>query len=173
VTSTPDPLAEVTAFEKGVSSEAVYDAWAATYDADLIEQCGYNSPALAAGHLVRLLADIDQPVMDFGCGAGLVGQELLSRDVSTIDGLDFSKGMFDVAAGKGIYRALLRGDLTAPLAIDDNAYAGATCIGSMGNGHIEPEHVLGLIRTVQPGGPIVVYSNADGEFQRSVHDLRS
>ncbi|MEM7140919.1 MAG: hypothetical protein AAF548_07775, partial [Actinomycetota bacterium] len=39
------------------------------------------------------------------------------------------------------------------------AYAAATCVGAMGNGHLEPRHVPELVRAVKPGGPVVVFMN--------------
>jgi SAM-dependent methyltransferase len=153
-------LASVTDFQPGVSSEALYDDWAATYDSDLVDRYGYNSPGVAAGRFADMLSDKSGAVIDYGCGTGLVGEALATHGFDTIDGFDLSHGMLDVAAGKGVYRDLVRGDLTAPLPFVDASYAGATCVGSMGNGHIEPEHLVGLIRTVRSGGPIIVYSNA-------------
>lgn len=154
------PLAKVTLLEDGDSSEAIYDEWAADYDADLVEQFGYRSPALVADRLASMLDDRDATVVDYGCGTGLSGAALAAAGFSTIDGVDLSAGMLDIAGATGHYRALHRLDLTAPLPFADGEYDALVCVGVMGAGHLVPEDFRELIRTVAPGGPILLYGNS-------------
>ena len=67
--------------------------------------------------------------------------------------------MLDICREKGVYRALVEADLTAPLAIDDAMYDAMICVGVMGAGHLVPEHFGPLFRTVKRGGPIVLFGN--------------
>lgn len=154
------PLKKVTLLQDGDSSEAIYDEWAAAYDADLVDEFGYVSPRTSADALASLLDDSDAPIADYGCGTGLVGVVLRELGFSTIDGIDHSAGMLDVARAKGCYRSLIQADLTRPITIPDDTYAAMICVGVMGAGHLVPEDFAPLFRTVRPGGPIVLYGNA-------------
>ncbi|MEM9468183.1 MAG: methyltransferase domain-containing protein [Actinomycetota bacterium] len=154
------PLEKVTLLRTGDSSAAIYDEWATAYDADLVDDVGYVSPRTAARALAETLDTPDTPIADYGCGTGLVGRELQAMGYTTVDGIDVSAAMLEVARAKGCYRQLLRADLTEapPIAVD--AYGAMICVGVMGAGHLVPEHFGALFRTVRPGGPIVLYGNA-------------
>ena len=67
--------------------------------------------------------------------------------------------MLAQAAAKGIYRDLLRADLTRPIDIKARAYEAIICVGAFGNGHVGPENLPEIIRIAEPGAPIVIYMN--------------
>ena len=141
----------------------LYDAWAAGYDADLIANYGYRSPGIAAKAFAERVTDRSCRVIDLGCGTGLVGVELAQYGFTNVDGLDISTGMLGEAQKKGVYATLLHGDLTAAggvSGIAGGAYDAMLCINSFAGGHVGPQHLEGLIRTVKPGGAIVFYINA-------------
>ena len=97
-------LGRVTLLQPGDSSEAIYDDWAATYEADLTRY-GYLSPALCAEALSEMLLDhtrFDVAVVDYGCGTGLAGVELARVGLINITGIDLSQGMLDVARTKSV-----------------------------------------------------------------------
>ena len=154
-----DILHRVSNLEDGDSSREIYDDWSDTYDDHLIEEFGYVSPAIAASLLAEVIENREIHIMDYGCGTGLVGVALRQRGFTAIDGLDISEGMLAQARDKGVYRNLLCADLTGPVALADEVYAAATCIGSMGAGHIGTEHVPELLRPLSPGGLLVVIMN--------------
>ncbi|SDY42637.1 Methyltransferase domain-containing protein [Saccharopolyspora shandongensis] len=135
-------------------AEAVYDEWAAEYDADMVQGMDYVAPANAANRLVHLAGD-PGPVLDAGCGTGLVGAELAQRSVAVIDGIDLSQGMLEKARARGIYRDLAKADLTRRLDIPDDTYGAAICVGTITDGHVGPEVLNELVRVVRPGGLVV------------------
>lgn len=153
------PLRKVTLLEDGDPSDAIYDEWASHYEADLLDDYGYSAHRLAVDALVPMLDDLSAPVVDYGCGTGLVGVELHTQGVTTIDGVDYSPGMLAESRTKEVYRTLLEADLTRPLHIADGTYAAMICVGVMGAGHLVPEHFAELFRTVREGGPIVLFGN--------------
>ncbi len=125
-------LSRVSHLEDGDSSRDIYDDWSGNYDNHLIDEFGYVSPEIAAQ---ALSDEIDAPqvaIMDYGCGTGLVGQALNQQGFTTIDGIDISQGMLDEARKKQVYRSLICGDLTTRIALDDEIYDAATCIGPVG-----------------------------------------
>ncbi len=165
------PLKKVTLLDDGESSEAIYDEWAAAYEHDLVGAYGYVSPTETAARLASMLPDRSTPIVDYGCGTGLVGVPLADLGFTTIDGVDVSAAMLDEARAKGCYRALHRLDLTQPLPSADGQYGALVCVGVMGAGHLVPEDFAELFRTVRAGGPIVLYGNGT-TYERDGYDDR-
>ena len=153
------PLRKVTLLRDGDPSDTIYDEWAGRYEHDLLDEVGYTAHHLAVAALVPMLDDLSAPVVDYGCGTGLVGEALREAGVTTIDGFDHSPGMLAESQRKGLYRTLVEADLTSPTDIPDDAYTAMICVGVMGAGHLTPEHFADLFRTVAPGGPIVLFGN--------------
>ena len=175
---TPDDiLARVSTLNTGDSSKDVYDDWAATYDEHLGEAFGYVSPRLSAAALAELCPDTSIRIVDYGCGTGLVGEALFGLGFADIHGVDISSGMLAQAARKGVYRSLSVGDLTRPPALEDDHFAAGLCIGSMGAGHIDADHVPNLLKPIRPGGVFVIYMNAayyeSGGFARKFRQLEA
>lgn len=131
----------------------IYADWAGDYDRDTVG-FGYVGPAVAADKLASMV-DGAAEVLDAGCGTGLAGVELAARGVRTIDGLDVSSDMLDVARGKGVYRDLATADMTARLGVADDRYDGVICVGVFTNGHVGPAAFDELVRVTKPGGMIV------------------
>ena len=92
-----------------------------TYDTSFIEASDFILPQ----HVARaFLAEGGcGPVLDFGCGTGIVG-ELLDGKGATVDGADLSSEMLAVAARKGVYRDLIEGNVLDGLTVMDGTYAG-------------------------------------------------
>ena len=133
----------------------LYDDWAATYDADLTgETQGYVAPGLAAD-TVAGVAGVGGAILDAGCGTGLVGAELARRGATTVDGVDLSPGMLEVARATGAYRTLDTADLTTPLAFADDTYDVVVCVGTLTHGHVGPSVLPEFARVVRPGGHVV------------------
>lgn len=132
-------------------TRALYDAWAATYDAE-IAQNGYATPGRVADALFRHLPEPDAPILDFGCGTGLGGLALKLAGFSTIDGMDPSPEMLDGARKKGVYRALERLDVQDKAPIAPGAYRAITAIGVIGIGSAPASTFDLLMRALPKGG---------------------
>lgn len=146
----------------------LYARWAATYDSGFIVDSGYRYheqvARVFAAHALESIHP-DDAVIDVGCGTGLVGQALRHYRALTIDGLDISAEMLRQAAIKRhgdspVYRALLEADLTEPLHIGDDAYAGAVSAGTFTHGHVGPDALGEVVRIVRPGGCAAIGINA-------------
>ena len=168
-------LRRVSHLDDGDSSRDIYDDWSAIYDDHLIEEFGYISPGIAAQALAEATVSRDLPVIDYGCGTGLVGEALRQQGFETVDGIDISTGMLEQAHVKRVYRQLLCGDLTGDIALDTASYGAATCIGSMGAGHVGAAHVPELLRPLAAGAPFVIIMNgayyASGGFGAAFREL--
>lgn len=168
-------LSRVTHLEDGDSSRDIYDDWSDNYDDHLIDEFGYISPEIAAQALSDAIDAPDVAIVDYGCGTGLVGQALNQQGFTTVDGIDISQGMLDQARQKQVYRSLIRGDLTEPVALDDRTYDAATCIGSMGAGHVGAQHLSELLRPLKAGGLFVIIMNGKyylaGGFDRAFRQM--
>lgn len=134
-------------------SRALYRDWADTYDETMLQGLGYRSPATVAGLLGVHLAERSAPVLDIGCGTGLVGRALAPLGCSVIDGLDRSPEMMAVAARYGGYRHFVAADLNRPLPLADASYAGAACAGTFTHGHVDATCLDELFRVLRPGAP--------------------
>ncbi len=108
----------------------VYDDWAASYDADLTAW-RYQAPSLTVGAL-RATQPGANPVLDVGCGTGLVGRELAASGFSTVTGIDLSASALELAQATGAYREVLQVDLqTEPIPFPDVSFAAVVCVGVM------------------------------------------
>ncbi|MEM7253180.1 MAG: methyltransferase domain-containing protein [Pseudomonadota bacterium] len=151
-------VARLTAMRGPGDSLDIYEAWAGTYEQDLLDYYGYVAPRIAVDALRAEQPDAGS-IIDFGCGTGLVGEALRAAGYPSIDGIDISPKMLAEANAKAVYRRIIVGDLTARTTIDDGAYEAAVAVGCFGSGHLGPEHFGELVRTVREGGCIVMYTN--------------
>lgn len=131
---------------------AAYDGWAADYD-EQITDGGWEAPGLlvaAAGPYLEK----DAPILDAGAGSGLLGMALRSAGFTTIDALDPSPGMLEVARRKAIYRNHIEAFLGEPLDLADDSYQAVLASGVFTPGHAPPSSFDELIGLVRPGGII-------------------
>lgn len=107
-----------------------YDAWAQTYDRDLVAW-SYQAPAMVADTVVTANADATS-VLDLGCGTGLVGEALRARGFTgRIVGRDISPASLDIARQGGAYESLEQADLQQRLDFDDHSFDAVVCVGVM------------------------------------------
>lgn len=140
--------------------QSLYRDWAGTYDKTMLEDLGYVSPALVAQLLGDSVQDRSAIVLDVGCGTGLAGAELAGLGFTTIDGLDYSHQMLDMAAKRGVYRNLVEADLTKPLELQNAAYDAAICTGTFTHGHVGPGCLRELFRLLKSGALFAFSVNA-------------
>jgi predicted TPR repeat methyltransferase len=134
---------------------AVYDAWATSYDAEMAA-AGYRHPSIGTALLARHLPRGSGPILDAGCGTGLLGDWLGILGLGPVDGLDLSAGMLEVARAKGSYARLHHLALGQPLPFADGQFAGVISTGVFTTGHVGAEALPELIRITRPGGVLVL-----------------
>lgn len=139
------------------NTRTLYDEWAEQYDKDLAAE-GYRAPALAVEAIQSFIGPSNMPkatFLDAGCGTGLVAK-LLKRDgASTVDGVDLSPGMLEVARKTGSYRSLEEADLSQPMKQQDESYDVVVCVGTLTRAHVGPRVLSEFARIVKKDGLIV------------------
>jgi predicted TPR repeat methyltransferase len=133
----------------------LYDGWAATYDAEMA-MAGYRHPAVGVALLARHLPPGSTPVLDAGCGTGIVGGWLGILGYPHVEGLDISDGMLAVARARGAHAALHRAALGRPLGFADGHFAGVIATGVFTTGHVGAEALSELARITRAGGVLVL-----------------
>ena len=134
------------------SMMAFYRKWAEDYDRQMLDELQYVSPTEIAKLLSHYLPERHSCILDVGCGTGLTSTYLAVAGYECLDGIDLSSDMVRVAAGRGIYRELLVGDVTLPLERDDASYDGVISSGTFTHGHVGPEPLAEIFRILRPGG---------------------
>ena len=153
-------VAKLTAMTAEDDAHEVYEAWAPTYESDLVGGFGYTAHRVAADAMAAACPDRGAEILDIGCGTGLVAVELAAGGFSAIDGLDASPRMLAEARAKGVYRDLFEGDVRDPGAIEPERYDAVVAVGVFGGGHVGPADLEHFARPARPGGAIVLYANA-------------
>jgi len=153
-------------------TQAFYEQWASTYDADVASQ-GYASAKRCADALVQFADDLTSPVLDVGCGTGLSGMALSKAGFQVIDGADISEPMLEQARERNIYRRLFLHDFSEPVQIEAGRTAHAVAAGVINPGHADPSAIDNLL-AVLPGGGLFAFSLndhalEDPRFEGRVH----
>jgi SAM-dependent methyltransferase len=130
----------------------LYRAWAETYDTDFVEGTTYRFPEVVTRSYLD--AGGRWPCLDVGCGTGALARHF--PEGAVIDGIDLSPEMLTVAARLGRYRHLIEANLKAPLDLPDAAYAGLVSSGTFTHGHVGPEALPELVRTLARGAVGVI-----------------
>ncbi|KAH9524583.1 hypothetical protein Btru_027262 [Bulinus truncatus] len=151
--------------EPGLTKEEIaerYSKWAqsAKYEQDLSED-NYRGPAITADVLTEYFPEENSRsnayILDVAAGSGFVGEKLLQKGFKTLDALEPSEGMLNLARGKGIYKRTFLTFLNGTSSfIESDFYDVAVICGGMGEGHIPCSGLDELIRFVKPGGLAVI-----------------
>lgn len=134
---------------------ALYDKWAASYDAEMAA-AGYRHPSITLALLARYLPKGAAPLLDAGAGTGLVGQWLQIMGYPVVEALDISEGMLAVARTKKCYSAFHVLGLGGPLPFADGHFGGIISAGVFTSGHVGVEGLDELVRICASGGVIVL-----------------
>lgn len=96
--------------------EALFDHYAATFDAALTGKLRYQVPDLIAAMVSRHAGGISfGHAIDLGCGTGLMAVAL-SGKAQSLSGIDLSAAMLAKAEMRGLYQSLVKADLVDGLA---------------------------------------------------------
>ena len=162
-------LADAYAVETPDDNRNLYARWADSYESVFIRENAYRYHLGVAGALLASVTPSDGPVLDVGCGTGLVGEALRldHRCPSPLDGLDLSPEMLEqagtksTASGEAVYSSLHVGDLTAVLPLVGNAYGAVVSCGTFTHGHVGPDAFDELYRIARPGALFAIGINPD------------
>lgn len=159
-------LTDAYAVETPDDSIQLYKDWADTYDEDFIAAKGYVGYLNAARYFLEQEDRPPGPVLDVGCGTGMVGIVLRDGGIAAVDGIDISQAMLDQAGDKKAqdgtlaYTNLIQADLTETIAIESDSYAGIVSAGTFTHGHLGPESLDELWRVAAPGAVCSIAINA-------------
>jgi SAM-dependent methyltransferase len=125
----------------------MYGDWAPTYEESFAQAWGYIAPREIAAILTSEIVPKAE-ILDIGAGTGLVAEHLWGL---TVDALDITAEMLEIARPKGLYRNLILDDLTKALDIPDHSYDAVISCGTFTHGHVGPECLPELLRVTRPG----------------------
>lgn len=145
------------------ATRALYDAWAGSYDDEVIEH-GYRTPRRLARAMASVAQDQSVPVLDYGCGTGLSGAALYGAGFTTIDGADPSEGMLAEARARKFYRDLIQLDLSRPLPFQPGQYTIIAAIGVISTG-AGPASLMDTLMDLLPTGGLLGFSLNDHALQ--------
>jgi len=154
MTNTTNTLEHVYNAEGAQAIRESYEGWASDYDADNIGN-GFRLPTIGAAFVTRHVPNDEGPILDAGCGTGLVGEALAILGYEDIVGLDISPAMLKLAKRLETYDHLYEQNLGRPIPEADNSFAAVTCFGSLGPGHAPPDCLDEFIRVTHPGGHVI------------------
>ncbi len=154
MTNATDKLEHVYNAEGAQAIRESYEGWASSYDAENIGK-GFRLPTIGAAFVARHVRNDNGPILDAGCGTGLVGEALAILGYEDIVGLDISPAMLESADRLKTYNRLYEQDLGQPIPEVDNRFSAVTCFGSLGPGHAPPDCLDEFIRVTRPGGHVV------------------
>jgi SAM-dependent methyltransferase len=150
----------------------MYGDWAPTYETSFAQNWGYIAPREIAA-ILRAEIPPSAEILDIGAGTGLVAEHLRGL---TVDALDITPEMLEIARPKGLYRNLIIGDLTGALDIPDESHDAVVSCGTFTHGHVGPECFPELLRITKPGavfacgtiGPVLDGAGFGSELARLV-----
>ena len=145
-----------------------YAQWAPSYDQEVGEN-GYVTPLRIAEALARHVKDLSIPILDYGCGTGVSGQAFQEVGFLTIDGVDISAEMLEVAAQKKIYRHL---EVFAPETgpnLKLGAYQIIAAVGVIGAGAAPLAILDKMMALLAPKG-LLVFSFNDHTLEDPAYD---
>jgi predicted TPR repeat methyltransferase len=130
---------------------SVYEPWSEHYDQSMITDGVWTGPGKAAGY-VMLNYPWDCAIADIGCGTGIVGKILKTSNYLNVDGYDVSQGMMDHAIAH--YKTVKFCNIAeTPL---PKQYDVITATGVFTRGHVDATAVPNVIKSLKPGGELVV-----------------
>ena len=133
---------------------STYDAWAASYDADML-LTGYLHYAVLTGLICRHVPRKDAAVLDAGVGTGALGSLLNLLGYNNLSGLDMSEGMLAKARDRKCYADLRQAVLGETLDYVDKSFDAIVSTGTFTEGHAPASAFDELVRLLEPGGVMI------------------
>lgn len=149
-----NPLERARRLDSVEAARDLYDQWADRYDADVFETMGVTGSRRIADLLAQHVPDRDTPVVDLGCGTGVVGRHLADHGFTHLTGLDLSPGMLAGAEKTLVYERVLEADLNEPPKLLKQ-FGASVSAGTFTTGHVGAAAVPRLLRLLEPGATIV------------------
>ncbi len=137
------------------NKKEIYNVWCHNYDKYVSEK-KYVGPREIVKKLQSMILDFKVrenkiQVLDFGCGTGLVGQEIVNQGLDCeVDGIDISPGMVEKAREKNCYRDLWEWNISEEKL--DRPYDIIVSCGVFLEGHAPISLLLDLIEQVRREG---------------------
>ena len=123
------------------------------YDQDMLDW-NYTTPKEGAELLAEFVEDRSAPILDAGCGTGLVGTALKELGYTNIIGADFSQSMLD-GCPKDTYKDLKFCDLNDDLPFDARSFSAVISIGTFTFGHLELDTLDRFCAVAKQGAPVI------------------
>ncbi|MCP4389523.1 MAG: methyltransferase domain-containing protein [Gammaproteobacteria bacterium] len=146
------------AYAREEDKQQQYDEWAASYDADLVDDLDYVAWRDAGDIFAGLVEDREQRVLDVACGTGLAGKYLRSLGYQNIDGADFSREMLALAEKRAVYDALWQHDFTTAKDLEER-YDCLLCVGLFSFAVPKITDLHHVVNCVEAGGLCVITVN--------------
>ncbi len=140
---------------------AVFDGYAGRFDAHLTA-LGYRIPAVMRAAVAALDPGTDGPVLDLGCGTGMLATALSDLPLGAWTGVDLSPNMLRAASATGLYAALHEADVEHFVATNNERWrlilaADVFCyFGDLA------AVLRGVFRCLAPGGRCLFSVETDG-----------
>ncbi len=149
-------LARAYALSNDDETKGLYKDWAQTYDATMLDGLAYLTPKKTADLLSGIVPNKELHILDVGAATGLAGQYLAELGFKSIDALDFSSAMLDVAKArehdsKPVYKSCIQADLNLPLDLNSDTYGAIICTGLFTHAHVGAGCLPELFRILKPG----------------------
>ena len=146
------------AYSRTENKKQQYDEWAATYDADLVDDLGYVAYRDAGDIFIQAVPDKGASIVDVACGTGLAGQYLKDHCYTNIHGADLSTEMMLIAEKRKIYISTWQHDFTK--AIEPKPlYDALLCVGMFSYAVPEISDMHNVVNCVKPGSICVITVN--------------
>lgn len=165
------PIERARAVDGTAAAAELYARWATDYDRDMFEVAGVTGTRQIADLLAGQLDDRAAAIVDLGCGTGAAGRHLREHGFTTIDGVDLSPEMLELARATGAYRRLEVADLTRSLPFAPASFDASIAAGVFTTGHLGASAVAPLVRLVRPGG-VLAWVVADPVWSAVAPELR-
>lgn len=137
---------------------AVFDGYADRFEAHLIS-LGYRIPGAVRAALLRHVALPTEgglgPVLDLGCGTGLVAIAVSDLPLGPLIGVDISASMLAKAGAKGLYATLHEADIPEFLAEDGPSFGLILAADVLVYFGALEELVAAVAQRLRPGGLFV------------------
>ncbi|NNE89834.1 MAG: methyltransferase domain-containing protein [Silicimonas sp.] len=112
----------------------------------------YATPARIAIALRQAGANVEKPVLDFGCGTGVSGMALKSVGFDVVDGTDLVAENVEAAQASGAYRQVWLGVESRAGHVRRGDYQVITACDVIHGGEATPETFDVLLGILAPGG---------------------